>query len=183
MFVNYRTTIWNQSTFAITRSQSHVSLHETVKPAGSVLSSLYVICCGHRIVSPPVVLEVQARRTYVLLLFKNTFVISVTPVISTSTGLADLHEICRICRTLAIHARSKVIFFDPARNVAMATNFVSKIDLHSSHLVVRITFARAAATILILHKLWHCRQRLLNYKNILVINRNILLEWHFTGAI
>ena len=142
MFVNYRTTIWNQSTFAITRSQSHISLHETVKPAGSVLSSLYVVVIGS--LAHPWCSKRRQGGLMFCCCFKNTFVISVTPVISTSTGMADLHEICRICRTLAIHARSKVIFFDPARNVAMATNFVSKIDLHSSHLVVRITFARAA---------------------------------------
>jgi len=37
----------------------------------------------------------------------------------------------------------KLFFFDLLRNVAVATNFVDKIDLHSN-LVVRTTFARAA---------------------------------------
>jgi len=35
------------------------------------------------------------------------------------------------------------LFFSISRDVAVATNFVGKIDLQS-HLVVRVTFARAA---------------------------------------
>ena len=46
-------------------------------------------------------------------------------------------------RTLAVHERSEVIFFDPSRDVAVATNAVGTIDPHSN-LVVRMTFARAA---------------------------------------
>jgi len=48
----------------------------------------------------------------------------------------DLHEICRICRTLAADERSEVIFqhmklfFDPSKDVAVTTNFMGKIDLH-----------------------------------------------------
>jgi len=60
----------------------------------------------------------------------------------------DLHEICRIGRTLDADERSDVIFFDLSREVAAATNFVGKIDLQSSqnpHTVVRVTFARAAS--------------------------------------
>jgi len=44
----------------------------------------------------------------------------------------DLHDICRIGRTLAVDERSEVIFFDPSKDVAVATNFVDKIDLHST---------------------------------------------------
>ena len=44
----------------------------------------------------------------------------------------DLHEIFRIGRTLAVDERSEVIFFDPSSDVAVATNFVGKIDLHST---------------------------------------------------
>ena len=49
----------------------------------------------------------------------------------------DLHQICRIGRTLAVDERYKVIFFDLSRDVAVVTNFVGKIDLQytpcSSH--------------------------------------------------
>ena len=41
----------------------------------------------------------------------------------------DVHEICRIGRTLATDERSEVIFFDPTRDDAVATNFVSKMYL------------------------------------------------------
>ena len=46
----------------------------------------------------------------------------------------DYHEICRIGRTLAVDKQSKseVIFFDPSKDVAVATNFVGKIDLQYS---------------------------------------------------
>ena len=43
----------------------------------------------------------------------------------------DLHEICTVGRTLGVDERSEV-FFDPPRSVAVATNFVGKIDLHST---------------------------------------------------
>ena len=55
----------------------------------------------------------------------------------------DVHEIYMIGRTLAADERHEVIYFDLLRNIAVATNFVGKIDLHSN-LVVRMTFARAA---------------------------------------
>jgi len=74
--------------------------------------------------SPPALLEAQAQRAYVLLLFKIFLLIFVRPIISTST---DLHEICRIGRTLAVDERSGY-FFDPPRDVAVTTNFVGKID-------------------------------------------------------
>ena len=53
------------------------------------------------------------------------------------------HEIYMIGRTSAADERHEVIFFYLLRKVAVATNFVGKIDLHSN-LVVRMTFARAA---------------------------------------
>jgi len=56
----------------------------------------------------------------------------------------DLREICRIGRTLDVDGGSEVIFFDPSRDVAVATNFVGKIDLQSTPCVVRMIFARAA---------------------------------------
>jgi len=52
-------------------------------------------------------------------------VISVRPIIPDRSP----HVICRIGRTLAVDERSEVIFFDPSRDVAMATNFVGEIDL------------------------------------------------------
>jgi len=53
----------------------------------------------------------------------------------------DLHEICRTGRTLAVDERAEVIFFRSLKDVAVATTFVKKLDLH---LLVRMTFARAA---------------------------------------
>jgi len=35
-------------------------------------------------------------------------------------------------------------FFDPSRDVAVATNFVGKVDFQSTPCIVRMTFARAA---------------------------------------
>jgi len=51
----------------------------------------------------------------------------------------DLHEICRIGRTLGANECSQVIFFDPSKGVAVATNVVGKIDYQST----RMTFVRA----------------------------------------
>jgi len=39
---------------------------------------------------------------------------------------------CRIGRTLTVDERSGVIFFDPSWDVAVATNFVGKVDLQST---------------------------------------------------
>jgi len=56
----------------------------------------------------------------------------------------DLCEIGRIGRTLAVDERSEVIFHR-SRNVAVTTNFVGRGEWASNpHLVVRMTFARAA---------------------------------------
>jgi len=44
----------------------------------------------------------------------------------------DLHEIGRICKTFTAYKRSEVIFFDPSRDVAVATNFQHKINLRST---------------------------------------------------
>jgi len=59
-------------------------------------------------------------------------VVSPRPVISTYTYRTDLREICRIGRTLPGDEPSEVIFIDLSRDVAVATNFVGKIDLHST---------------------------------------------------
>ena len=55
--------------------------------------------------------------------------------------LTDLYEICRICRTLAVHERSDVIF----RSLKGRGNQFcgDKIDFKST-LVIRLIFARAA---------------------------------------
>jgi len=42
----------------------------------------------------------------------------------------DLYEICTDGRTVAVDDPAEVIFFDPSRDVAMATNSVGKIDLN-----------------------------------------------------
>ena len=44
----------------------------------------------------------------------------------------DVHEICRIGRTLTVDERSEVIFFDSPRDIAAVTNFVGKIDIQYS---------------------------------------------------
>jgi len=44
----------------------------------------------------------------------------------------DLHEICRIYGTFVVDEQSVVIFFDPSRDIAVATNFVGKINLRDS---------------------------------------------------
>ena len=142
MFVNYRTTIWNQSTFAITRSQSHVSLHETVKPAGSVLSSLYVVVIV--LLAHP---WCSKRRQGGLMFCCCLKIFSWFQSHQLSQHLPDWPIFTKFAEFVELWPSThdlKLFFFDPARNVAMATNFVSKIDLHSSHLVVLITFARAA---------------------------------------
>jgi len=75
--------------------------------------------------------KVAEGSLYVLLMFYFFIflVISVRNIYQT--------EICMIGRTLAVDERSKVIFFDPSRDVAVVTNFVGKIDLQytpcSSH--------------------------------------------------
>jgi len=38
--------------------------------------------------------------------------------------LTDINQICRDGRTLTVDERSEVIFFDPSRDVAMATNYL-----------------------------------------------------------
>ena len=72
---------------------------------------------------------ITVRTAYVLLVL----VIYVRPIIQRySLCWTDLHENCRIDRTLAVDERPEVIFFDPSRDVAVATNFVGKIDLQYS---------------------------------------------------
>ena len=65
--------------------------------------------------------------------------IFIRPIISTSAGL--LHD-CMVELWPCMNDL-KLFFFDPSRDVAVATNAVGTIDLHSN-LVVRMTFARAA---------------------------------------
>ena len=55
----------------------------------------------------------------------------------------DLREICRICRSLVVDERSKVIFFDPSRDVAVVPILWTK-SISFPRLVVRMTFARSA---------------------------------------
>jgi len=71
------------------------------------------------------------REAYVLLMFKNIF----SDFCQTNyfnIYRTYLYEICRIGRTLAADERSEVIFFDRSRDVAVATKYVGKIDLHST---------------------------------------------------
>jgi len=55
----------------------------------------------------------------------------------------DLREICRICRSLVVDERSKVIFFDPSRDVTVVPILWTK-SISFPRLVVRMTFARSA---------------------------------------
>ena len=87
------------------------------------------------IFSPHALRETEARWIYVLLMFylkKNIF----SDFCRANYLNIYLHEICRICRTLTVDERSSY-FFDLSRDVAVATNFVGKIDLQytpcSSH--------------------------------------------------
>ena len=54
--------------------------------------------------------------------FYFILVIAVRPIIS-NIHPTDLYGMCTYGRTLAVDERSEVIFFDPSRDVAMATNF------------------------------------------------------------
>jgi len=78
-----------------------------------------------------------AEKGYVLLMFY--FLDIFTDFCQTkylNVYRTNLHEICRIGRTLAADERSEVIFqhmklfFDPSKDVAVTTNFMGKIDLH-----------------------------------------------------
>jgi len=47
-----------------------------------------------------------------------------------------LHKICRFGRTLAVDERSEVIFFDPSKDVAVATNYLlTESTPFSSHFI------------------------------------------------
>ena len=76
--------------------------------------------------------EAQARRAYVLLMFY--FFIYFSDFCQTNylnVYLTDLHEICRI-GNLWPQTNDLKLFFDPSRDVAVATSYVGKIDLHST---------------------------------------------------
>ena len=80
---------------------------------------------------------------YVLVFFyfKNILVISVRPIISTSTGLVFMKFAGLV--ELWPETNALKLFFDLSRDVAVATNFVGKIDFRT-HFVVRVTFSRTA---------------------------------------
>ena len=42
----------------------------------------------------------------------------------------DLHQICRVGRTMAVDERPEVSFFDLSKDVAVATNFLSQMQAH-----------------------------------------------------
>jgi len=46
----------------------------------------------------------------------------------------NFHQICRDGKTLAVNKQSGIIFFDPSRDAAVATNFVGEIDGESAPL-------------------------------------------------
>jgi len=66
----------------------------------------------------------------------------------------DLHEICRIGRTLTVDEWSEVIFFDHSRDVSVATNFVDKIDPQSTPCIISEHHIPWAA------RVWNTRQTL-----------------------
>jgi len=62
--------------------------------------------------------------------FKNIFVSSVRPIISTSTGLVFMKFAGLV--ELWPETNALKLFFDLSRDVAVATNFVGKIDFQYS---------------------------------------------------
>jgi len=62
--------------------------------------------------------------------FKSSLKVKVTNYLNIYR--TDFHQICTDDRTMAVGERSEVVF--PSRDVAVATNFVGKIDLQSTHL-------------------------------------------------
>jgi len=87
------------------------------------------------LVSQPALRQAQARTTYVLLLSFNIYF--------SDFYRTGLREICRICRTLAVDERSGVIFLIPQGTLPWQPTLWAK-STSNPHLVVRITFARAA---------------------------------------
>jgi len=66
------------------------------------------------------------RLAYVLLSFLSSFLTIYLVIYWT-----DLRQICRVGRTVAADERSQVIFFDPSRDIAVATNFAGQIRAQS----------------------------------------------------
>jgi len=98
------------------------------------------LCTVLLLISPSALRQAQARRVYVLLMFYIFIDFCQTSYLNIYG--TDLHGICMIGRILAADERPEVIF-DPSRDVTVATNFVDK-STCIPHLVVRMTFARAA---------------------------------------
>ena len=44
----------------------------------------------------------------------------------------DLHQICRVRRTIAVEERCKLVFDHPSRDIAVATNFADQIQAQST---------------------------------------------------
>jgi len=97
-------------------------------------------------ISPPALSEAQVSRAYVLLVFFKIFNIYFCDFFQTNylnIYRADLHEICVIGRTLAVDEQTGAIFSIPQGTLPWQPIFWAKSTLFR-HLVVRMTFARAA---------------------------------------
>jgi len=79
--------------------------------------------------SPAALREVQARRAYALLLFFSYIFSDFSYTNFLDNYRIDLHEICRIGRTLAVDEDLKLFFFDTSRDFAVATSSVGQLDL------------------------------------------------------
>ena len=44
----------------------------------------------------------------------------------------DLHQICRVRRTIAVEERCKLVFDHPSSDIAVATNFADQIQAQST---------------------------------------------------
>jgi len=87
--------------------------------------------------------EVQARRAYVLLVFYFIYFSDFCQTNYLNVYRTDLHEICRIGWTLAVDERSEVIFSISQGTLPWQPILWAK-STSNTHLVVRMTFARAA---------------------------------------
>jgi len=103
------------------------------------------VSMGTILINPPALREAQAGRAYVFLMFYFLYfqwlLLDQLFQRLPDRSLRNLQDY--FSRTLAVGEWSEVIF-RPLRDVAVATNFVGKRQKSNTHLVVRMTFARAA---------------------------------------
>ena len=101
------------------------------------------------IISPPALREVHARRAYVLLFFVYLKIFLVyfsdfCQINYLNIYRTDLHEICRIYRTFVVDEQSVVMFFSIPQGTLPWQPILRAKSTSETHLVVRMTFTRAA---------------------------------------